>query len=349
MSLVVVKDITITEENLMADMKSKDGLGKYAALAMGLGIDITPFVPKHVKHNVSFGFHGPGSIASGLRRGLVSECPILSMLNDFTKTKHDDEHLLVDALQTAIEGIPINQEITGYDDWTISLDVRNTLPTKRWILSGEIVVKDGKGKLVDDLFEKMIPLTQLKPGRFIQTPITLGIGIGNKNGNAFKPCGIVRYKDLNLENKHVLEYEPTDFIIGYQTFGNTDDPLYLIKTVCKDIIRRVEKTQELIRELKSNDDVMGDMLQFSKLAHAYKYDFLGETRTVTHMYAQYIALTVSGIFVTCGEEHPLDDSSFVKINHPSSHQIMLDAGEKIIADVKTILDAFNHHRYRSSS
>lgn len=341
---MIIEDITVTEENLMAELHDpKSKLHEYAQMAKELGVDLSVFVPKHIKHNVKFTIKNTTSaFANAIRRGLCSEYLCTSMICDFTAIKTDDKYVKVDELQTALEGIPFSQDIGVDRNLEISIDYHNDSSIPKWLHSGDIVVYDKESKReLDGLFEDTIRLVMIQPGCKIFVPITLAKGRGEENGNRYKPCNMWSYKDLdNSPNKHILSYECSAFEIGYQTYGNCKNPYHLLIEIAKDFIARITKLHNIISEYKSTESNIGDVIHFT-MTDVAKYNILDETSAITNLYATYCRAIIPDVYVVSGCDHPTQKMVFVKIRHNSPHDIMIEAGQKILSDFNMFLNKFN--------
>ena len=143
--------------------------------------------------------------------------------------------------------------------------------------------------------------------------------------------------------KHILSYEPTRFLIGYQTYGNCKKSNHIITTICKDIKTRVLKFTKIIEEYNKDSliDHIGDELHFTNMGDMYKYTFYDETRTIVNLFSDYSRSLSPENFNVPGRDHPSQPTAFVKIIHTQPHLIMLDASKKIIEDLDYLLKFFS--------
>ncbi len=346
---ISVSEIKVEHEDMLAEWNdAKSNLHEYEKIAKEFGMSLKPFIPTQVKHNVSFKLHGvPSAFANAIRRELCSEYPCLSMRCDFTKIIHDDPLVKVDEVRTRVEAVPFQQDDLPsleymQDSWVIELDYENTSSIAKWVHSSNITVYDKvKKQKIQGLFGSTNPIVYLNPGRHIKIPLTLAVGRGEADGNAFKPCGMWGYKDLDRkEGKHILEYEARNFAISYQTYGNCKNPFHLIIAGVQDIIARMNMFQNIITSFKDETDKIDSSLHFTNEGQHFKYNFVSDTHTITNLYAAYVRAIIPGVFVVSGCDHPANKITFVKIAHNKPHAIMLEAGEQIIVDMKIFVSAF---------
>lgn len=356
---VDVTDITIDVEDMMQELgNTKSGISKYTKLAKSMGIDLTEFIPKHKKYYLKFHLRRTNSgLANAIRRGICSEYKCLSMIANYKQDiTSDDVYIKVDEVRKHIEAIPFQQDDLPpleymQKNWKISLDYTNESSTIKVIHSSDIHIHDSHTKTdidVGDLFEGMIPIASLKPGRYLKAIITLAVGRGETNGNAFKACGAWNYCDMNADDgKHILSYEPNHFSMGYQTYGNCKNPTHIIRCICEDLIARVTKYANVIAEFpQTYEDQITDDVQFTNIGSMYKYTFMNENRTITNMFSDYGRAISPEDFNVSGYDHPSQPTSFVKIKHSQPHVIMVDASKKILKDLNIILEFFNNYKWK---
>lgn len=347
---IEVYDISTTEENLTREADDANTpIGQYKTWLTTYGIDLSSFLPKKTKYFVKFKIRNVyPALANALRRGYVSEYKCLSMLCDYkTDIASDDEYILVDYIRKHIEGIPFQQDNLPdleymQKNWQISIDIKNELSRRIWVYSRDIHVYDKhEKKEIHGLFEGTIRLTQLNSNKFLHAKITLGVGTGEMNGNAYKPCGQWIYADLDCGKQHILSYEPIHFQLGYQTYGNFKEPFGMIRSICKNLIARVQRIKDIIEEFEDIEhpaNQITDIVHVTDMGPYYKYYFNGETITIANLFRDYLINEVH--FVNSGKDHPSNDTVFVKINIHFPHKVMIATCKKIIKDIETVFEAF---------
>lgn len=339
-----INNVTVEKEDMLTESKDpKSLIHKYIKLAESIGLDLIPFIPSKIKHTVKFELvDAPSAVSNAIRRGLYSEYMCWSMLCKFPHIKTNDEHMLADQVSTFIEGIPILQDGPIDETWTASLDFTNTTDRPCMVLSSNIKIKDGAGKSIpySDVFSGLEPIAiNLKPGGHIKAPITFGIGNGETNGNSFKPCGIVYYKELENLDKNIFTYEPNRHLIGYQTYGNFNNPFTLLVRICDNIIERINTIHSIVSEFKDNEPKLDKKVLFNNDGELFKYIFKTETVTIANLYATYVRYEIPGKFAAGDKEHASLKEVFVRLDSPVPHQVMLEAGKKII-EVFTQIKSF---------
>ncbi len=345
-----VYDITIEEENLAKESADpKTPIGKLAQWIDKYNVNLASFLPSKTKHFVKFKLDGVHpAFANAIRRGYVSEYKCLSMICDYTKDiTSDDEFLLVDFVSKCIEGIPFQQDKIPeleymQKNWQISIDVTNETSAKIWVYSRDIKIYDKLKKVeIENMFEGTIRLTQLNTNKFIKAHISLAVGTGETNANKFKPCGYWIYEDLDRGKQHILSYEPSRFQLGYKTYGNFAEPRNLMRSICSDIIQRINKIKEVIETFEDVEypgNLITDTINVKYMGQYHKYYFVGETIGIANLFRDYLVSECS--FTNSDKDHPSNDSVFVKLAAPHPHRLLIKISKKITHDFEFVLSKF---------
>lgn len=98
------------------------------------------------KEKISFEIHNTNEqVCNTIRRVMLESIPVYSLTFDIEDYLTDDKFALYDKIQKQINGIPINQELAKQlfedEDYSITLNVKNTTSDKIDVLSNDIIVK----------------------------------------------------------------------------------------------------------------------------------------------------------------------------------------------------------------
>lgn len=366
-----ITNIKITETDIIENIKKADNSIKKVINDSDskLKINLLELLPKEKYNTVSFIMKDTNSsFANAIRRAIVSEVPVWSLVLDVRDYETNDSFLIFDHFATKIGALPIHQEYINQleqngknpnDVIKFRIDVENNSSELKYIYSDDIVVNGTK----DFSIIKGIPLQYLIPNSFLKIKLFLEKGYGYQNGAKFSMTPMPTYYPNDyapLETKHkapstghsslVTDYK--EFYFKYDTYTYYRDPLMILKIAIKELKKRVNAVINYINDYTKNPIVFdnipdnlrkkiimfkNEFIEIKKENHTYFIILYGESITVSKLFSRYVYDENKNIeLVSDSNEHPSMRSVFIKLQNEYSIKLMLKAGEKIIKDLDSI-------------
>lgn len=199
------------------------------------------------------------ALASGIRRAIVSEIPVMQLVFNYEDFATDDPFCnLPDFVETRIRSIPIKQNVNTAA--TFEIDYHNNTGMPVVVLSSEIKPTNSAAKGVA-LFDETIPIIELAPTRYIKiTNIKVAAGYGLEhgtfvmtNGVVCEPLDVVPYNMYTGKGVSSSVSDPRKHRISFETDG-TMDPKAIVKMAIGEIVGRLKKISGLIYTIVPVDD-----------------------------------------------------------------------------------------------
>ncbi len=369
--MVKVKNVEVTEINLRKsalDKKNKDmqlclqyltDHSQYNTIEKQLEL-----LPEKSEFIVRFELHNATSaLSNAIRRGLVGETPVLS-LNPPMDPKYlekNDDYVLVDQLVNTLARVPINQQIPDWENVVLSLHKHNKTRDSGFITTSDLVWPEHN---IEDIIMPNIELCILRPDMFVKLEnITISRDIGNLDAGRYGLVGNTYYDILDVVpmdeetdvvvgssggHKSILANMPTVFKLGYTTHRNVDDIMYPIHACCDSLIDRLNRVLVGFYEIQQMEK-KGPVSQYftetldmeSEFNGAQKVFYIkGEQWTMANLLYAYCFMEKSLSFATPAIEHPDKEIAIFKIVDDNYINVIVNATEKMIADLWTVRAAF---------
>ena len=278
-----ITDVSIQTTNIR-DTIMKSTIGKNIKQFQDeLKIDLLDLLPDGNETTVNFKIKNTNSaMANAIRRTIISELPVWSLVLDEKSMETDDPYIRFDDMATRINALPINQdELTklaiGGDPrkfFKFIVNKKNKTPHDSYVNSGDIQILCGNkdGKLSCPLFMSNIQLQTLRPGRYLKCNFVLERGYGWTDGSRYVATEMVKYKPSDvvpltltggkkekkglIEKKGVssLESSPKVFEFSYVTYENYKDPMEPVKLAISEIKRRLDIIVQDIKKYKNTSN-----------------------------------------------------------------------------------------------
>jgi len=298
-----------------------------------LKYDILSLLPKNPYHKVSFNIKNTVTpFANAIRRVLISEAPVWSLVIDKDSFETDDPFVRCDDLDDRIMCLPIHQSyLNKISDKEIDKEkylnnlvkfkiiIKNKTPEYITIYSKEIEISGTSSqKIKDNFLFDGVHLQKLSPGCFIKMRLILERGYGYDHGGKFSLVPIPFYRPVDhipLEMKHKtkstgvssLEINPNEFEFRYTTYTYYKNPLEIILLCIHELKKRVNLVGKHLAEYEEfvKKNLMHKSDIFKKIPKdivdkiiIYKNEFI-EIRKENHTYFFDIngeSLTISTLF-----------------------------------------------------
>jgi DNA-directed RNA polymerase subunit L len=345
-----VKNIVVDELNFHKEIDRKDKALLYAAQFLPKGVDAKDLLPKTSKYTVRFELHDTcESFANAIRRTLIADMPILSLDYDEIESEITDPFILNDAIKKQIHLIPIAQEIPNFEKYTFNLTKINKTDDLIDVYSDDIVCEPASKK---KLVNAGIIITRLRPGEKIKIPnIKIVQGIPSDDQARFNSFSNTSYKILDArpfshetgkgQSSLVSDYKI--FQIGYSTHRNIDKPLHCIQTCCDILVEKLERLKIGLSAPDKEDSLVKEpYVVINDNKGTMNIKIYGENYTITNIVAKYCYLvTDKNIkYINAGIVHPQTKIGIINIIHAEWKQVLNDAIDQIISDLKGVAKAF---------
>lgn len=347
--MVKVKNIKFTELPFETDDKN---LQKCISLIKTINADYKKFIPKNPKQKLSFELtESQPELANCIRRYLMDEMEVYSMDVNEEKIKSTDKFILNDFIKKNIELIPFKQDIDT--DIQLKLHVENKTDEIITIYSKDLeILYKNKPAKIEDYVTTTIPITQLRPCSTIDiTDIKIVSGTGKVDAGKFALLSNIYYEIMDVEpleenkfkrvGESSLVSNPTHFKLILTSHRNLD-LRKIMPLCCANIIKKLEDIKTELTKIDEKEKIyLSDMIELETKGDIKLFNLKGEYWTISNIIAKYCYIIFNDIqFVCSAILHPSIETSVVKIKHPESVKIMIDAIKLIIADVGSIKKSF---------
>ena len=270
-----ITNIKITKKDILSEFKKENTkISKnISKIKKELNYDIKDFLPPKPIHEVEFIIKKTYSgFASAIRRTLISEMPVWTIVLDSNNFETNDEYIRFDDLNIKIISIPIHQtklnelykknnDIDVNKIYKFYLHVKNTSINQKDMFSTEIKLesKDKSHNDISKFIYDKFSIQILRPKCYIKTNLYLerGFGYQKLGGSKFSAIPMPHYYpldhipleiDKNGVKKGIssLEVNPTEFYFKYETYVFYKNPLDIIILCIDELIRRVKNVESNI-------------------------------------------------------------------------------------------------------
>jgi len=369
MKPVIVKNVKIKEVNFKSKISQlnkpenkalKNALSYIAFLENG--VDGKSLLPSGSKYTVDFDLeNATAGFANGIRKCIIDEIPIFSMIIDEEMFETNDRYILSDCLQKNIELIPILQEIDPekFKTWTMSLDVLNSTDEVINVKSGDIEIYEGKKRIpVESIMSTNISIVELHPAMYLKiSEISIIQGVSKDDAGKFAAVSNTRYEIQDMEPlAHSVEEkepgsssmmkDPSKFHIGYTTYRNVKDPKTIIHRGCDTLSERLVQFQKELGMVKQDEKTkvishFSTILDVETRGIFFFFNLKEESWTLINMISQYcFHLDLHIPFVAPSIIHPSTEIGVIKIRHSNPIKILLDSISTVLRDIDVLRKSF---------
>jgi DNA-directed RNA polymerase subunit L len=335
--------------------------------------ELTPTHTRRIAYDLT---EANTALANGWRRIMLDEIRWPRLTCQMDAIRSDDAFCarLTDYIQNRIQLIPtgwLEEPSSAEKDdkadkeggakkepTVLQLDVKNQGQQTVVIKSGEI--KHVSGPKIE--FDPRIDICNLMPGRMLKIHITVEWGI-NRTHASFSNFHGVLYRPLTIEGKTLQRDADGAFVAlppsyrvhpdGYRlglTCETMIDPNMAAAMGWRTMVEKLERAAERISEFETRIKERGvhampyltDALTVTQIrGGVIRYEFKGETLTLTNLIAWYAYINDSSItFLQPGDDHPEDPSSLIRIVHKDHAKLLGNAARAAAKDAVAILKAF---------
>lgn len=240
--------------------------GDLGRIKKELKFDILELLPKNPYNKVSFSIKDTNSsFANSIRRVLVSEIPVWSLVIDEESFDTDDPLIRSDDLGGRIMCLPIHQvylnKISDKENnkekfvnnlLKFKMYAKNKTPEYTTVYSKEIEISGASSSKINisKFVDGGIDLQTLSPGCYVKIKLILQKGYGYEHGGKFSLTPMPFYRPIDhipLELKHKSkssgisssEIDPTEFEFMYRTYTYYKNPLEIMLWCIDELKRRV--------------------------------------------------------------------------------------------------------------
>lgn len=291
-------------------------------------------------------------LCNAWRRVALDELPFPRITCDLSDIKTDDNYAerLTNYIQNRLWLLSTSYIPPPEDgkkkEIKFTLKYTNSTTENQIIKSSEIK-PDNKNAHEDFKFSQNIDIIQILPGRKIEIYPYVEWGI-NRTHSTFSKINVT-YMPTEYENKlndedglpSSLEVLPTNYRLGIECDGYIDPEHYSI-LVWKNLLDRMKKIQSLLNDFEEAKKVMpyiSDKLKITRESgEKTRYEFMGETRTITNILAWYAFETDPGIpLIYACDDHPEDLSSLIRISHKDEVGVLKSSAKLAVRDIENII------------
>ena len=343
-----------------------------------LGFDITELLPKKPYNKVSFNIKDTNSsFANAIRRVLVSEIPVWSLVIDEKLFETNDPYIRFDDFGERINCLPIHQSYLNKisekqnlkdkdmnEIFKFKIHVKNKTPEFSTVYSKEIDISGTSSSkiLIDEFIDTGIDLQTLSSGCYVKMKLLLEKGYGYEHGGKFSLVPNPFYRPVDhepLEIKHKskssgissLEINPTEFEFSYTTYHYYKNPLDIIILCIDELKKRVnligkciDECEKSIKEsyLKESEIFKELSADLKKKIIIYKNEYI-EVRKENHTYIFDLAnesLTISKLFSRYIYENYKQIALVTDaMHHPSQRSVFIKIQDNNA--IKLMIKAYN--------
>lgn len=220
----------------------------------------------------------------------------------------------------------------------------------------KVKVKGGKSEV--KLINKLIPdanitITMLRPGKYIQIDsMSFLTGYSKNDAGKFTMLDNVTYDILNVKHydqfthkgKRSIEYDPTEFRIGFKTSGNIT-PKNVIGLMTQILTDKLERAHAFVTEYAKSDQTKQlyytDGFEVSLKDDITTYKFYGEYITLSNLLAHNCFVLDKTILFCAPAVDRLDNEvAIVRLKHADPNTLILSAIDMAMTDVNKVSKAF---------
>lgn len=324
------------------------------------------------------------SMANAFRRVLIEELRTTCLWFDDVNMDTDDEFILADVLQQNIELLPINQdEKNNFDNKLISLYKYNGTADVIDVKASDITVsaaqsngstskakatnktsnkttsKSNKPKVVVNITTgKLIPdsnitITMLRPGKYIRiNSMSFLTGCAKHDAGKFTLLdnvsyailGVKHYDQFTGEGKRSIEYDPTEFRIGFKTSGNIT-PKQVITLMTTTLTEKLKAAKAYVSDYAKSDQTKQyyytEGFEVTVSDNIVTYKFHGEYVTLSNLLAHGCYLLDKTIlFCTPAVDRLDNEVAIVRLKHADPNTLLISAIDSAIIDVNKVFTSF---------
>lgn len=365
--MVKVQKIKIEKFNLIKDFNDKSNkamakCNKYLSEIKGFKIE--EYLPKNDKITVSFELNDANTdLANAIRRCLIAEIETIALdFNEYEDLDTSDAYILSDFIKKQINLLRINQDLLhlqnadDLDKYTFSLEKINKTDDIIDVKSSDIKVMYGKEeKNIADFVTTTIVLCRLRPDEYIKiNNIKIVKGDARANAGKFNLLANVSYKPLDVQplqeykggasGQSSLVSNPTRFYLSYTTHRNISKPLVVMSKCCDTLIDRLDAILQDVKNISNKDtQYFSTLLELETDNTIKRLKIKGEYWTLINLICRYCYnLTKGNIkLVSPSLIHPDKEIGVINIVHPEFSDLIQDAIDDIIDDLKKIKKDFS--------
>jgi hypothetical protein len=198
-----------------------------------------------------------------------------------------------------------------------------------------------------------IVIMSLRPGKFINIEeMTFLEGFSKDDAGKFSLLDNISYDILNVDQydqfthkgNRSIEYNPTDFRIGFKTCANIT-PNHVIEKLVETIMTKLDRAKAFVTKYTKSEDPNAYFYTEGfevKISDEIKsYQFAGEYVTLSNMLAhRCYALDPTIPFCVPAVARLDSELAIVRLKHADANNLLLTAIDDCIVDVNTLANAF---------
>lgn len=353
--MLKVEDVSILEKKITPNSYLLD----VVKMMKDSGIkDPLSLLPNNSWHEISFSLTTYASFANCIRRTLIEELPVKCLSIEDENIRSDDEYVINFLLKKNINLIPINQDF-NHNNYSIMLLKKNNTPNIIDVKASDIRIflkkSEFKKEKVDTSLlipEQNIILLRLRPGKKLEiNNMKIVTGFSKDDASRFSLLDNVSYEivdmmPFDIHNKtgdRSIVKDPTKFKLSVTTTGNIS-PNHLVELMCSTLEERFNKCKKYIttykNESKESKIYASDHLTVSYKSNIYEYRFIGEYVTIIYPIAHRAFIIDPNVpFCAPSVERYDTEIGIIKINHLNSSELLIEAIDAILEDIKILKNA----------
>ncbi len=186
-----------------------------------------------------------------------------------------------------------------------------------------------------------IKLAEIEPGRYFKADLVVEKDINRKHAT-FAPFYSVLFRPLGFTDNRPPSYSvmPEDYHLGFSCINDVcDDPKWLVNYIWTCISDRLQIILTILEEFEPKSSKLpyiSDLLKVSILPDQnIRYEFTNEVYAIGNIINKYTYLEDDTIlFIACGDDHPEDQNTIIRIRHPTHAKLLIAGTQKAIKVIK---------------
>ncbi len=324
------------------ELQITDNVKKLIAEGVKYGINVE--IPKIKKDICTIHINGGyAAFANAIRRFAIEELKTNCLTVTEVDINTNGDSFKKDQFIKNIQSLHLNQYIPK--DTIFTLSIENKTDEIMPVLASDLINKSALNCIHN---ANMTVLELLKPGQFLKLKnVHIISGYGYEDYNKFNIVNRTKYQILSHKpyddqldhgagNLRSIEYNPTEFLIEFETLENVKS-IDIIKQIKSEMLSRLNIIKQQISELKDDKYFENEFLEVKQekmVVITFKTEYVLLPTMIAYRVLnldkniQYCNATL----VDYNKRHTL-----FKISHPEWQKIIIDAIDLCIKDVNSII------------
>ena len=310
--------------------------------------DDKKFIESHLPHSkwtVRFDLVKANTeLANAFRSFVLDEIPWTRITCYMADIVTDDPRIqrMTNRVQNNIWMIPTTWvDDKDMDDIKLEISVSSGTENRHMITSNDIKMIKGPDNFK---WVKNINLAEIEPGRTFKATLALEKDISRKNATYcpfFQPFfKCIEFDDLSKIPSYSVM--PEEYSLGFSCLDLVcSDTKWAVRHVWECIFQRLTICKTLIEEFEPKSGKLPYISDFLKVSiqsdQKTRYEFVGETYAIGNIISKYGYLEDTSIdYICCGDDHPEDNNTIVKLIHPDHASLLITGIGKAIKAVNDL-------------